>query len=255
MGRMKPLFETVVGYLQSKGLRYSRTEDCSAIVVCYRLNNASVNCTVTVNEDSRYLSFCTRSGIMVPAHRHGDVVEFIARANLGLNVGALLFDHKDGDVSFKTSLFAGDSEVPSGVLRLLLSQSINTYDLLHPGLVDVIYRDVDSVSALQNVRITRRPRRSQEEIDTVVAKLMAGLEEPQACNGFDAILARAGACSDGILLPMKELVSASGQHRAGKHVVRRIEESLQVYGLGHEPAALPRSRSGIVRVFKRESAG
>ena len=251
---MKTLFETVVDYLESQNVRYSRAEDFSAIVVGYHLNNASVTCTVTVNEDSRYLSFCTRSGIMVSTDKYDSAVEFITRANYGLNVGALLFDHSDGDVLFKTSLFAGDAEVPSEVLRLLLSQSIKTYDLLYPGLVDVIYRDVDPVQALRNARATRKPRRSQEEIDAVFAKLMAGLEEPQMATGFDAILAQVETCPDGILLPMKELVNASGQQRAGKHIVRRIEESLQACGLGHEPAALPRSQSGIVRIFKRESA-
>ena len=255
---MKTLVDTVTDYLESENLRYTRAEDNSAIVVGYQLNNVSVSCTVTVNEASRYLSFCTRSGILVSADRHCAVVEFLTRTNHGLNIGGFLFDHRDGDILFKTSLFAGNEDVSAEVLQPLLSQSFRTYDSYYSGIVDVVYHDVDPVQALRNLKVARIRRASQEEVDTVVAKLLAGMEKAEASSDkaeslteFDALLAQVEANPDGITLSMKELVAASGQRRAGKRIVQSIEERLLAKGLSHDPTNLPHSQSKIVRVFKR----
>lgn len=256
--------EVVSDYLTAKNLRYSRTEDCTSFTVCYRLNHTCVTCTIHVDEESRYLSCSTRSGIIVAEDKFEAAAEYVARANYGLGIGAFQIDYEDGDFCLRTSLYAGASELSPQMIRHLLRKNVNSYDFFHPGIVDVLYRDVAPARALEKVKQEKQPRCSQEDIDAVVSKLMGDMEEPHSLSGpsspgpllsdFDHIKARVEQNPDGVLLPMKELVSASGQRRAGKHIVRRIEESLRAYGLGHEPANLPHSQTELVRVFKKEDA-
>lgn len=252
---MTSLFTVTTDYLTAKNLRYSSTEDRTSLTVCFRLDNTCATCLIAIDEEGGYLSFCTRSGLIVAEDKFGAVAEFIARANYGLGIGAFQFNHEKGDVFFKTSLFAADTEIASEAIRHLLYKNINTYDRLYPALVDVIYRDIAPAQALRSAKDKTKSRRPQEEIDAVFAKLMARAGEAQLTSGFDQIRAQAEQRPDGILLPMKDLVSASGQRRAGKHIVQRIAQSLQAHGLGHIPTALPHNQDVIVRVFKMENAG
>jgi len=236
---MKSMFEVTADYLTAKNLRFSSTEDRTSLAVCFRSDNTYATCLIAIDEEHGYLSFCTRFGLIVPVDKHGAVTEFIARANHGLGIGAFQFNYEKGDIFFKTSLFTDDAEVASDAIRHLLYKNFNTYDRLYPALVDVIYRDIAPEQALQNAKGKTKPPHTQEEIDTVFAKLMVGAGESQSASGFDQIRVLAQQKPDGVLLPMKELVSASGQRRAGKHIVQRIAQSLQAHGLGHIPTALP----------------
>ncbi len=261
---MNSLFEIVSDYLTARNLRYSRTEDCTSFTVCYRLNHTCVTCTIRVDEESGYLSCITRSGIVVAKDKFEAAAEFVARANYGLGIGAFQLDYDDGDLCFKTSLFADAAELSPRMIRHLVKKNVNFYDNLYPGIVDVLYRDIAPAQALEKIKQAKQPRCSQEDIDAVVSKLMADIKEPHSLSGpsspdlplcdFDQIKARVEQRPDGVLLSMKELVNASGQRRAGKHIVRRIEDSLQAYGLGHEPANLPHNQAELVRVFKKEDA-
>lgn len=139
------------------------------------------------------------------------------------------------------------------MLRPLLSLNIRTYDTFYPGIIDVIYCGIDPVQALTNAKAARWSCASQEEIDVVVAKLLAGMEKAEAPSRFETLLAKVEAGPDGIMLSMKELVTASGQRRAGRRIVQAIEERLRAKGLCHEPVNLPHSQSVIVRLFKRSN--
>lgn len=256
---METLFETVVTYLDSKKLHYTRSEDCSVVLVSYHLNNICVNCTVTIDEDNRYLSFCSRSGLVAAPDRYDAVAEFVTDINLRFNAGSLLFDRHGGDIFYKASIFVGTAALAPQMLRNLLS-TVHTYDSIYPRLVDIIYRDVEPFQAFldailaHEAQSTQKEINTQKEIDTVFAKLMEGMGDTPPTSGFDIIKAQVQDSPEGVLLPMKDLVIASGQRRAGKLIARRIEESLLANGLGHEPSVLPCSQSSFIRIFKRGTA-
>ena len=92
-----------------------------------------------------------------------------------------------------------------------------------------------------------KPRRKSTDME----KATSPTDKATSPTNFDALLAEVEASPDGIVLSMKDLVTASGQRRAGKLIVQGIEERLLAKGLSHDPTNLPHSQSEIVRLFKR----
>ena len=183
---MKTLFDAMTNYLEAKDLHYSRTEDYTALTVCYSLENVSVTCTIRIDEEKRYLSCCTRAGIIVPMNKFHDVAEFIARANYGMGIGSLLLNYESGDVFFKTAVFADDTELSPDMIRPVLYQNMNTYDLLYPGLMRVLYQDCDPEEAVREDKSMSKPEATQEETEAVFAKVMAEIYGGEPIWDFDA---------------------------------------------------------------------
>ena len=246
---MKTLFESMTEYLEAKELEYSRTEDYTALTVCYHLENVSVTCTIRLDEEKRYLSCCTRAGIIVPRNKFHAIAEFIARANYGMSIGSLLLSYRSGDVFFKTAIFAGDTELSPDMIRPVLYHNMNTYDLLYPGLMRVLYQDCDPEEAVRDAKSMSKPESTQEETDAMFAKIMADIYGGEPVWDFDTIRAQTEQNPEGIQLSMKDLVKASGRQRTGKKIAQNIAEKLKAYGLSHEPTSLPHSQNAIVRVF------
>lgn len=251
---MKLLFDALTDYLEAKDLRYSRTEDYDSLTVCYHLKNARVTCSIHIDEEKRYLSCCTRAGIIVPKDKFDAVAEFIARANYGMGIGSFQFNYENGDVFFKTAILADDTELSPNMIRPFLYQNMNTYDLLYPGFMGVLYQNCEPEEAIRIAKSMSKPEPSQEEIDAIFAKIMADIYEVEPLSDFDAIRAQAEQSSEGIQLSMKDLVKAYGRLRAGRQIAQNIADKLKSYGLSHEPYSLPHDQNAVVRVFKKENA-
>lgn len=251
---METLFDALTDYLEAKGLRYCRSEDYESLTVCYQLKNARVTCSIQIDEEKRYMGCCTRAGIIVPRNKFDAVAEFIARANYGLGIGSLQFNYENGDIFFKTAIFAEDGELSPKMIRPFLYQNMNTYDLLYPGLMSVLYQNCEPEEAVRSAKSMSKSQPTQEEIDAMFAKIMAGIYGVEPSSDFEAIRAQAEQNSEGIRLSMKDLVKAFGRQRAGKQIAQNIAEKLNSYGLSYEPTSLPHDQNAVVRVFKSEPA-
>ncbi|WP_139276718.1 hypothetical protein [Spirulina major] len=100
-----------------------------------------------INEHQQIIiySICPNKAI---ADKLTAIQEFLTRANFGLKFGNFELDLSDGEVRFKTSIqFAGEFD-PDPMIEDCLSLNIVTFDRYLPGLLQVMFTDVDPETAI-----------------------------------------------------------------------------------------------------------
>ena len=88
--------------------------------------------------------------------------EFLTRANFGLKFGNFEFDLQDGEIRFKTSIqFAGEVQVESMIEQCLLI-NIMTMERYLPGILQVIFTEIDPQAAIASIEASEADRLSSE---------------------------------------------------------------------------------------------
>lgn len=126
------------------------------------INGATANWIAIVKCVDEYQQFVVYSVCCnkPPVEKYGVMQEFLTRANLGLKFGNFEFDLRSGEIRFKTSIqFAGEVEVDSMIEQCLLI-NIMTMDRYLPGILQVIFTDIDPQAAIAQLEASETDTRS-----------------------------------------------------------------------------------------------
>jgi len=97
-----------------------------------------------------------------PVQKYSVMQEFLTRANFGLKFGNFEFDLQDGEIRFKTSIqFAGEVQVESMIEQCLLI-NIMTMERYLPGILQVIFTEIDPQAAIASIEASEADKLSSE---------------------------------------------------------------------------------------------
>ena len=105
MNRKEQLLSRVVEYLNSQNWHYSFDENDNSIIrFNMNINSKLKSCRVNVFVRDDYIRTYTVSPLNASSDVYTNVVEYITRANYGLNVGSFEFDYSDGEIRYHSYL-------------------------------------------------------------------------------------------------------------------------------------------------------
>lgn len=106
---------------------------------------------IRVTREVEQLLFYSVLPINIPEDKRLAVAEFITRANYGMALGNFELDFSDGEVRYKTSLDATDSDLSTELIRPVIYTNVLMMDKYMPGLMAVIYADMSPAEAVKQI--------------------------------------------------------------------------------------------------------
>jgi hypothetical protein len=91
------------------------------------------------NESGELLVCFTRAPVLVPLPARRRVMDFITRANFGMQQGGFELSLDDGMLGFRTSTHASIATLTEHMVRSMLLFNVSTLDKYSPYLMEVIY--------------------------------------------------------------------------------------------------------------------
>ena len=150
---MARLYDALTMFLEEDDWAYTPIEGHTALRMGFAGENGRWVCFARSKEAEHQLLFYSVCPVNAPDAKRGIVAEFITRANYGLAIGNFEMDYEDGEIRFKTSLAVGASEFDEELIRRLVFVNVYTMDQYLPGIMSVIYGDIEPALAVARVEV------------------------------------------------------------------------------------------------------
>lgn len=198
--------EKLIRYLTKENWSFFRGEH--AILTHVTGKNGSYRIILDAREESnpneRILLVYVTSPVKVPAEKRLVVAEYTTRANWGVVVGNFEMDFRDGEVRYKGCLEYADGELTDEMMELLIHKCAAAMDTYFPGLMRIIYSDVDAVTAIRPVEPQQGDGLAYAPTQAVEAVALDNTND--ANNGEESEMADIG---ESPVLPLLEESSSS----------------------------------------------
>jgi hypothetical protein len=144
-------------FFEADGWPYQLTEQPNVLLINFQGENGQWRCVVSAREDVSQLVFYSLFPMSVPADKRGDVAEFIIRANFGLILGNFEMDLDDGQLRFKTSIDVEGDALSPALMHNLVYSNVVLMDEYMPGLMQVIFANVNAAAAIAAIENKELP--------------------------------------------------------------------------------------------------
>ena len=148
------LRDQIDGLLTATGYRYTRsgsTERHIRYNLGMALKIGETDLFILCHFDRGLLEIVSRVPFRVPEKYIKEVSLYLHEVNLRMNIGHFDFDISQGVIHSRTSILLKDLELEKEVFEKCLYLNLNVIEDFVPGVMAVIYADMDSSSALQKV--------------------------------------------------------------------------------------------------------
>lgn len=147
---MNLLAVAVEHYLQSQNWHYQFDEERNVFIFTISLKKIeSSKVLVSIGED--YIATYAMLPLHIPDDKRNVACRYITRANYGLRNGNLELDLEDGEVRFKTYLFAKDRIPTQSEIERNVDISFFSLDKYAEGLMKILYADLNDKAAIKVV--------------------------------------------------------------------------------------------------------
>jgi tellurite resistance protein len=149
------IYAGMVDFFRADDWPFQDLEDEPVLQMAYQGENGRWNCVAKARESAQQLVFYSVCPIQVPVEKRQAIAEFITRANYGLIVGNFELDFADGEVRYKTSLDIEETELTFVLIKQIVYANVLTMDKYLPGILKVIYGEVNPAAAIAQVEDER----------------------------------------------------------------------------------------------------
>ncbi len=151
MANKRSIFETMTGFFKQEDWRFSKLEDKDVLRMGYSGKNISMRCFAEADEELHQFLFYSILDDHAPQEKRQPIAEFITRANYGLKLGNFEMDFFDGEIRYKTSLVVEGGTLTTGMVKTQVYANVMTMDKYSPGIMAVLYGDVDPAMAIARI--------------------------------------------------------------------------------------------------------
>ena len=152
------MFDLVKQFFEDDDWHYDEIPDRQVLAVGYAGVNGSFTCFAQVREGlDQFLFYCLLP-TKVPADKRDDVGRFVNLANYGMRIGNFELDYSDGEVRYKTSIDFEDERASHALLRNAVYAAVLTLDRYQPGIMQVVYGNVDPDEAVERIEAPEPPK-------------------------------------------------------------------------------------------------
>ena len=119
--------------------------------------NGKWTCYAQAKEDQEQFVFYSVCPVNAAKDKMNVLSEFITRANYGLIIGNFELDYNDGEIRYKTSIDVEGDRLSKALLEQLVYANLTITDRYLPGVMAVLYGDVDPETAILQVETPELP--------------------------------------------------------------------------------------------------
>lgn len=148
---MGQIFDTVVEFFHENNWHFSRVENESILSMGVSGKNGKWTCYAQAKEAQEQFVFYSVFPVNATELMTHRVAEFITRANYGLIIGNFELDYSDGEIRYKTSIDVEGDRLSRALIEQLVYANLTITDRYFPGLMAVMYGNVDPESAILQV--------------------------------------------------------------------------------------------------------
>lgn len=151
------LLKTVESFLREDGWDFVRLDNRSVIKTGYQGEHGSWTCYAQTREEEQQFLFYAVCPIRAPEKKRAAVAEYLTRANYGMVIGNFEMDYADGEIRFKTSIDAEDSELTEAMVRSATYWAVVMMDRYLPGLLKVVGGSIPPAEAIDEIEAEDHP--------------------------------------------------------------------------------------------------
>jgi hypothetical protein len=135
---VQSILEVTKAFFEADGWPYDEDPNQPVLELGFEGPNGSWVCYADCRDDVRQLIFYSILDESTPEERRPVMAEFLTRANYGLAIGNFELDFSDGEVRFKTSIDAGESDLDLEAIRRLTYLNVGTMNQYVPAINEVM---------------------------------------------------------------------------------------------------------------------
>jgi len=161
-------FDKICMWLDQEEWNYSTKPENSLIRTTGTGSNGTFQIVIDLKEADSILIVYVFMPCKVPQNKRLDIAEYTARANYGVMIGNFELDFRDGECRYKGSIDYSGGVLVNGMISELIGKSAYTMNRYFPGMMRVIYGNIDAKSAIAEIE----PSQSAGEAGDVLAELL-----------------------------------------------------------------------------------
>jgi len=161
MERESSLLDRICEYLDNDDWNYQRRE--TVVRTAVNARNATFDVYATSAEAMEVMRFYTVYPVKVPEARRIAAMEFVTRANYGLLMGNFEFDLSDGEIRYKTAMDVEGVILSDTAICNLITCGVSMADRYFPGMMKVIFSDMDAAEAIRTVETAEDKGEDEDE--------------------------------------------------------------------------------------------
>ncbi|MBT3219004.1 MAG: hypothetical protein HN348_07930 [Proteobacteria bacterium] len=140
---MGKLFDQLVGFYEKAEWPMGQVPNEAIISTQYSGDNGQWVFVVSCDEELGTIVMFSRGPLECPPDKLGLLIEFFARVNFGMSVGAWVVDFSDGEIRFRVGLDAKVIDVSDAQLQRMTMYTVMTMDHYLPGLMALLNGEAD----------------------------------------------------------------------------------------------------------------
>lgn len=150
------IMSALMAFFDEEEWSYARVPDRPILKLGYTGKTGNWTCYAQVRELDEQVLFYSICPLTVGPAKRLAVAEYLTRANYGLIIGNFEMDLDDGEIRYKTSLDAENSELTSGMIRNAVYASVLMMDKYLPGILSILGGNVPPKQAIDEIEAEDR---------------------------------------------------------------------------------------------------
>ncbi len=145
------IFEEMVNFFKEDEWPFYQIKGQPVLQMAFQGENGKLTCYAKVREKQQQFVFYSLCPINAPENKRLAIAEFITRANSGTIVGNFELDFADGEIRYKTSIDVENDRLSSALIKQMVYANVTMMDEYLPGIMSVIYGDVEPKDAIAQI--------------------------------------------------------------------------------------------------------
>ncbi len=148
---MSQIIEACVAFFEADEWPFERIEELPMVRSRYAGRNGNYDCWFQARPAEQQMMFYSRAPINAGPEKRAALADFFTRANYGMVIGNFELDMKDGEMRYKVSIDVEGIELTNTFLKNLTYTAVVTLDRYLPGIMKVLYSDIDPAEAVGEI--------------------------------------------------------------------------------------------------------
>lgn len=148
---MSEIIDACVAFFEADEWPYERIEELPMVRSRYAGRNGNYDCWFQARPAEQQMMFYTRAPINAGPEKRAALGEFFTRANYGMVIGNFELDLGDGEMRYKVSVDVEGIVLNNTFLKNLAYTAVVTMDRYLPGIMKVLYSDIDPAEAVGEI--------------------------------------------------------------------------------------------------------
>ncbi len=159
------IFNTMIDFFEDDGWEFDHVDEMPVLRLGFSGEHGRWLCYAQAREMQQQFVFYSVMPVTASPEKRMHIAEYITRANYGMVIGNFEMDFDDGEIRYKTSIDVEGSDITPELIQQCVYANVVISDRYLPGLMRVIYADIDPEVALYELDVNETNAMQDEMSD------------------------------------------------------------------------------------------